>query len=106
MNDINKMPSMPDMEESVKASLPGEQDLPIIADENTNNNSVTSVPKAPKKGIEVTATLPGFYRQRRLAVGQVFTVKKKEHLGSWMKCTDKAQERERAQFFKNKKAKK
>jgi hypothetical protein len=58
------------------------------------------------KGIEVVATRKGFYNQRRISEGEKFIVKKKENLGEWMKCVDPALERERFNFFKNKKAKK
>ena len=107
------MPTMPGsnkQEVNVTNSLPGE--IPIVNDKpeyitpDTNNNSVVNVPKFPTKGIEVVAMRKGFYNQKRISEGEKFICKKKEDLGTWMKCLDFDLERERLKFFKDKKAKK
>ena len=105
MSKNNGMPSL--KEENVKNSLPGEEEIKqeYITPESSNSSSI-SIPKFSSKGIEVVATRKGFYNQRRISEGEKFIVKKKENLGEWMKCVDPALERERFNFFKNKKAKK
>ena len=106
----NKMPTMPSKEDEV--TLPGEEEIKVEAEvkpeyitPEKNNDSVVNIPKFPKNGIKVVATRKGFYNQKRISEGEEFVIKCKEHLGEWMQCTDKALERERVKFFKEKKAK-
>lgn len=114
----NQMPSMPSAnnqeilkEESVTASLPGEELTPIedakpeYVNPDTLNKANIDIPKFPKGGIEVVAIRKGFYNQTRIDVGKKFKVKKKEDLGEWMECVEFDLERERVKILKEKKEK-
>ena len=82
-------------------------ELPIPEKPNYNkvdeNLSNTLVVKPPKGNIEVIALRKGFIGQRRIVVGEKFTIPSVDRLGSWMKYADPALERQRQ---KEKKAKK
>ena len=54
--------------------------------DHTGGEKEKSAPK--KNGIEVKALQPGFFKQHRKAMGDVFLIQTFEQLGSWMECTD------------------
>ena len=83
-----------------------EEEKVIIESAEEVISSNVDIPVVTSNGIEVVAVRGGFFNQQRLSEGAEFKVKKFEQLGEWMKCKDKALERKRVEFFKNKKAKK
>lgn len=62
--------------------------LPNSPEQNSGDVPKQSVVKSPP--IKVVALRAGFYKQCRKVQGDEFEVEKFEHLGSWMKCVDKA----------------
>ena len=116
---MNEMPTMPTLEENTTS--PDENKMLESGDETISKDVVpkqsydtieskvvsnVSVPKIPKTGIAVIATRKGFYGQQRLKEGDKFVVRKIQDLGEWMKCIEPSMERERLNYFKDKKAKK
>lgn len=79
-------------------------DVPTYKTAESENTSLKSIPQIPANGIEVMATRNGFYNLHRIVENDIFTVRKFEDLGEWMKCLDPDLEKERVKFFKNKKA--
>lgn len=75
------------------------QSAPQVA----NEISVKAI--APKKGIEVVALRKAFYNQDRKHAGSRFFIKGPEDFGEWMKCIDPYWEKQRVEFYKQKKAK-
>lgn len=59
----------------------------------------------PASGIKVVALRKGFFGQQRLREGDKFVVSSLQELGEWMKCEDSNLEKQRVEFFKQKKAK-
>ena len=58
----------------------------------------------PKKGIEVVALRPGFYKKIRRGAGAIFMIEKMEQLGSWMKIVDEKLEAQRQKAEKESKS--
>lgn len=69
------------------------------------SNQVPVVP-GRQGGIKVEATRKGFYNQMRYKEGDQFVIRSEEEFGEWMKCLDPSMEKKRAEFFKQKKARK
>lgn len=108
-----KMPGMPSInppkheEEEVKGTeveKNEELEKPKLRTLEQTISNTFEVPEVPKRGIEVVASMKGFYNNRRIREGQKFFVKNFEDLGAWMICEDKALERKRLEFLKQKKA--
>lgn len=130
MNNIPLMPSLaggpslpdvplsPSSAESQKDSAVGETQSspeetfeslnpkPQIANSEEKSNTTVNLPVVPKSGIEVVATRKGFYNQTRIKEGVEFKIKSEEDFGDWFKCKDPVFEKRRANFIKEKKAKK
>jgi hypothetical protein len=79
---------------------------PSIVSPDDSNFSEKKIPLAPKKGIEVVATMKGFYNQMRYREGDKFLIRSTEEFGEWFKCVDPALEKQRVLFIKEKKARK
>jgi hypothetical protein len=90
--------------ESLGLTPPFHEDAPKIIQYEVSTE--VKMPVAPSKGIEVVATMNGFYNQSRKKDGDKFFVKSFEELGSWMICIDPVLEKKRQEFLKQKKAKK
>jgi hypothetical protein len=91
--------------EGVSLDAPEHESVQIESAEDKIDSNV-NIPSVSAKGIEVVATMSGFYGQQRLKEGSEFIVKDFKSLGEWMKCKDAAMERKRVAALKEKKAKK
>lgn len=96
------MPAVPNHNEAAES----EKDTTPLADSSVKPPETEKKTEAPlKKGVEVIATQPGFYRNHRKSVGDVFTIPDVKFAGTWMKCLVPALEHERVKLMKAKKEK-
>jgi len=100
----NAAPELPGMEEKSSAEqLPeGVDPKPLLQNPKGESSSVKEV-KQPKKGIDVVAVRPGYYRMSRRATGDEFKIVDMSELGSWMRLADPAAEKKRQDDAKAKK---
>jgi hypothetical protein len=92
-------PAAEKVEAPVVNEAPKSED-PVIKEEGQGSNVIL---KPMPVGIEVVAIRPGFFKNRRMNVGEIFTVKSMEKVGAWMKCTDPELEKQHQALAKKKK---
>lgn len=99
------MPSQEDPAGSEDLNPPVHEERPVVSQSAPQVANEIAVKLAPKKGIEVVALRKAFYNQDRKHAGSRFFIKGPEDFGEWMKCIDPYWEKQRVEFYKQKKAK-